>query len=210
MLRRQLGWAAVIVVMIVLGVGLAIGLRAAQTNNLAVEAAQTEIASLRDAVMLANERLEAQDSAPVAIPDVVVPPEVGETGGRGERGFQGFDGARGFQGDTGEQGLQGVNGVPGGIGETGSIGETGLRGWPGSDGADGEPGLNGTDGTNGKDGATGPAGTNGTNGRGVISVECVDSATTPPTSNWVITYTDETITTTPGPCRTTPAAPVVP
>lgn len=198
--RQRLWWVLVVVVMAVLGVGMAVGLRAVRDNADDVTAAQTEIASLRDAVTLANQRLEAQGSAPVAVPDVVTP-QAGTPGSQGERGYQG---ASGLTGDVGPMGPAGPDGP---------AGAEGARGIPGVDGKDGAPGATGT---NGLDGATGPAGTNGLDGangtpgapgsngldgRGITSIECVDTATS---SDWVITYTDATTSTTPGPCRLTP------
>lgn len=210
MLHHRIWWTFVVVAMAATGVTLAIGLRAVQDNANDVTAAQTEIASLRDAVGLANDRLEAQGSAPVVVPDVVIPPAVGATGGQGERGFQGATGATGAQGLPGFPGADST--VPGPVGPQGSPGDTGPRGLTGDTGATGETGAPGPAGPTGADstvpGPTGPAGepgvagAPGASGVGIASIVCTDSvAPATPTSDWVITYTDATTATTPGPCR---------
>jgi Collagen triple helix repeat (20 copies) len=119
-------------------------------------------------------------------------------------------GAQGPAGDDGKNGRDGLPGLPGVNGPTGTTGPTGELGGNGQNGAAGPAGADGSAGANGVDGTPGPAGANGTDGRGITSIECVDSAATVPptpvTSDWVITYTDGTTSTTPGPCRLTPVA----
>lgn len=200
--HRRVWWVAVVVIMAVIGAGLAVGLRAVQDNAADVTAAQTEIESLRDAVALANQRLEDQGSVPVAVPDAVIPPDAGATGGQGERGFQGATGAQGL---TGLTGLQGVLGLIGPDGPQGVPGETGPHGF----GADGPAGTNGADGAPGPagpagadstvPGPAGPAGPAGAPGRGLTSLDCVPDAAG--STYWVITYTDGATAAVTGPCR---------
>lgn len=203
LLRRRLWWVVVVVAMAVMGVVVAVGLGAVRDNADDVTAAQVEIASLRDAVALANQRLEAQGSAPVAVPDVVIP-EAGEPGSQGERGYQGAPGLQGRSptaaeiaasvnayctlvnncvGQAGPEGRPGVPGldstVPGPAGDpsavAGPAGADGLAGAPGVDGAPGAP------------------------GRGLASLDCVaDGAGS---TYWVITYTDGATAAVTGPCR---------
>jgi len=196
-IHRRVWWVAVVVIMAVIGMGLAVGLRAVQDNAADVTAAQTEIESLRDAVTLANQRLEAQGSAPVAVPDAVIPPEVGATGGQGERGFQGATGAQGLTGLTGPQGVLGLIGpaAPQGVpGETGARGLTGADGPAGTNGADGAPGPAGADST-----VPGPAGPAGPPGRGLASLDCIPDAAG--STYWVVTFTDGATAAITGPCR---------
>lgn len=133
---------------------------------------------------------------------------------------------QGAKGDTGDTGSPGRTPTAGEIAASvatyctlgnncvGSTGATGAKGDPGAPGESikgdpgdpstvpGQPGVNGANGSNGLDG------TPGTPGRGITGIECVDSAVTVPptpvTSDWVITYTDGTTSTTPGPCRVIP------
>ena len=198
-IHRRVWWVAVVVIMAVIGMGLAVGLRAVQDNAADVTAAQTEIESLRDAVALANQRLEAEGSVPVAVPDVVTPPEVGAAGGQGERGFQGATGAQGLTGLTGLQGVLGLIGPDGpqGVpGETGAHGPTGADGPAGMNGADGAPGPAGADGAAGPAGPAGPA---GAPGRGLTSLDCVPDAAG--STYWVVTFTDGATAAITGPCR---------
>lgn len=53
----------------------------------------------------------------------------------------------------------------------------------------------------GRDGADGENGTNGSDGRGIAKTECHT------TGDWIITYTDGTAGTTPGPCRVVQPSP---
>lgn len=99
-----------------------------------------------------------------------------------------LQGPRGIPGVTGPRGPRGLAGAAGAAGETGPTGAPGEAGAAGSAGPKGEPGPAGKDGANGKDGAAGPA------GRGVTSITC-------PESDWIVTYTDGTTSTIPGPCR---------
>lgn len=142
-------------------------------------------------------------------------------------GKPGDEGPPGPQGPPGSQGSPGPQGPPGAPGKQGPIGVTGQsprcllepsrcvgpKGASGADGKDGSvgkigpqgpAGKDGTDGVDGKDGAPGKDGTNGVNGadgkdgRGVKSVTCQADGT------WLITYTDDTTSTTDGPCRVVP------
>ncbi len=125
----------------------------------------------------------------------------------GAPGTPGSDGATGAPGPRGETGATGAPGEVGPQGPTGATGDDGASGAPGTSGADGATGATGPEGPQGPVGATGPAGADGqagapgadgvagTDGRGVASVECQTDGT------WLITYTDTTTSTTPGPCR---------
>lgn len=136
----------------------------------------------------------------------------GDQGPTGPRGIQGIQGPPGIQGPRGPIGVtgqspqclieptrcvgpkgadgsQGVQGPQGPQGDTGTTGETGDQGVPGVDGKDGTDGAPGVD---GKDGAAGQ------DGRGIKSVTCQ------PDGTWLITYTDDTTSTTNGPCRAVP------
>lgn len=99
-----------------------------------------------------------------------------------------LQGPRGIPGVTGPRGPRGLAGAAGPAGEVGPTGAPGEVGAAGSAGPKGDPGPAGKDGANGKDGAAGPA------GRGVTSITC-------PESDWIVTYTDGTTSTIPGPCR---------
>lgn len=211
MMRRRLWWVVVVVVMAVLGVLVAVGLRAVRDNAADVTAAQTEIASLRDAVALANGRLEAQGSVPVAIPDVVIP-EAGEPGSQGERGYQGATGLPGRIPTAAEiaasvttyctlgDNCVGPIGPAGARGDTGEPGQS-IQGDPGAAGADSTvPGPPGADST--IPGPAGPAGANGADsapGRGLAALDCVDDGAG--STYWVVTYTDGATAAITGPCR---------
>jgi len=107
------------------------------------------------------------------------------------------------------------------------VGKDGKDGEDGADGADGEDApavtdeellasaqqalaaycaqdsrpCDGRDGVDGKDGTDGQPGADGKDGRGVKSVTCQDDGT------WLVTYTDDTTSTTDGPCRVVPVLP---
>jgi hypothetical protein len=206
-MRRTIWWTAVTLAMAAIGVGLALGLNGLQNNTIQLAVARGEIAALSDAVNQANGRLAAQGSAPVTVPPVTT--ATGQV-----QGPQGPVGPRGFTGFTGAQGVPGVPGVPGLPGDPGTGGKGGTDGNAGPAGSAGAPGTNGTTGPDGAPGVAGPAGVvgvagpagvAGAAGRGVVSIDCIDApVTVPPTvpaSSWLITYTDATTTTTPGPCR---------
>lgn len=118
-------------------------------------------------------------------------------GPAGEPGSVGAPGPRGPQGETGPAGDIGTPGA------TGPAGASGGRGPAGQDGSDGTPGAAGAQGEPGPAGPQGPAGPAGASGspgpagRGVASLDCQDDGT------WLVTYTDQTTSTTPGPCRIT-------
>ena len=109
---------------------------------------------------------------------------------QGPAGSPGSVGSPGSEGSPGPQGIQGVQGEQG-PGPTGAQVEAAVTAYcsqdpkpcigpPGADGAAGKPGADGAD---GKD------------GRGVKSVTCQ------PDGSWLVTYTDDTTSTTDGPCR---------
>jgi len=160
------------------------------TSNAQTLAEQIQQACLAGDVIVGSRNVCARADAVADQPNVPV---------------QGAQGPAGVDGKNGRDGLPGFPGVNGPTGVVGPAGEPGGNGQNGAAGTDGSVGPNGVDGAAG---APGPAGVNGTDGRGITSIECVDSAPTVPptsTSDWVITYTDATTSTTPGPCRLTPA-----
>ena len=137
---------------------------------------------------------------------------VGPTGVPGRPGTEGAAGAPGEQGAEGAPGEPGVDGrsilgTPGPLGLPGAPGNAGEPGAPGADGPAGPPGESGPAGPTGpagppgvagppgSAGLPGAAGTPGEDGRGVLTLTCQDDGT------WLITYTDDTTSTTPGPCR---------
>lgn len=158
-------------------------------------------------------------------PDTASPEEVREKspdpipGPRGERGVEGPAGERGLIGPRGPAGEEGEPGEPGLTGPPGPPGErgAGIPGVPGVDGIGGstgpagpagergpagEPGSPGKDGAPGPTGPAGPAGKDGSDGRGIASLTCQESGT------WLISYTDGTTSSTPGPCAAiTPTPP---
>lgn len=157
------------------------------TANAQTLAEQIQQACLAGDVIVASRNVCARADAVADQPNVPV---------------QGAQGPAGVDGKNGRDGLPGFPGVNGPTGVVGPAGEPGGNGQNGAAGTDGSVGPNGVDGAAG---APGPAGANGTDGRGITLIGCVDSATTvPPTSDWVITYTDGTTSTTPGPCRVIP------
>ena len=117
----------------------------------------------------------------------------------GEKGPPGSPGVQGPIGVTGQSpqcllepskcvGPKGATGSPGQDGSDGETGPAGQTGDTGATGAKGDQGLPGRDGVNGVDGK------DGADGRGIKSVTCQDGG------DWLITYTDDTTSTTPG-CR---------
>jgi hypothetical protein len=122
----------------------------------------------------------------------------GPPGPQGERGFtgaQGIQGRTGPPGETGPRGPIGATGEPGARGAAGEAGTAGDDGAPGTAGPQGETGQQGAQGPPGATGAKGDTGATGAQGRGIAKVECHS------TGDWIITYTDGTAGTTPGPCR---------
>lgn len=177
--------------------------------------------ALYDEATLGGVEPDAPAPADVEGAITATPGQPGERGPIGPVGPAGRDGEDGAPGDDGEQGPAGPPGLPGLparslIGPAGDPGAEGPAGAPGSPGADGTPGIPGTEGPpgapgeTGPQGATGPAGPSGpagdtgatgepgapgSDGRGVVVLECQADA------SWLITYTDGTTSTTPGPCR---------
>lgn len=128
---------------------------------------------------------------------------MGLTGGTGPAGPIGPTGPAGPIGPVGKTGpppacAQVTSACVGAQGERGPEGPAGKDGAPGKDGVDG---VNGKDGVDGKDGAQGVMGVQGPKGVGTSSTQCVDDDT-PNGSHWLITYSDGTQETSPGPCRT--------
>jgi hypothetical protein len=135
--------------------------------------------------------------------------KTGPPGPPGQQGIPGRDGRAGKDGTTppcllsanrcvgaaGANGLDGKVGPTGPTGPTGSAGVDGKDGLPGEDGAPGKDGAQGAAGVDGKDGAPGQPGADGKDGRGLTSIVCQ------PDGTWLITYTDNTTSTTDGPCR---------
>jgi hypothetical protein len=195
---RRIWWAVVALLMAGIGVGLAVGLAQVHANATDLAGAWTEIGQLRDGLDVANKRLKAADEKPVAVPDVVTEKPAGAPevvrGIDGTNGTNGKDGAIGATGKTGMTGF----GITGGLGATGALGPIGATGLAGIAGADGLAGAAGAD------GAPGAPGADGAPGRGLTSVVCQDDG------SWLITYTDDTTSTSPGPCRITPTTIPVP
>lgn len=141
---------------------------------------------------------------PAGAPGMVGPR--GEPGPPGAPGDPGVDGADGAPGEAGVDGEAGVPG-PGPTAEqiaaavadycttTGAcVGPQGPTGADGTTGPAGPAGPQGPAGPAGADGATGPPGPAGTDGKGIASLACQDDTT------WLVTYTDTTTATIPGPC----------
>lgn len=127
----------------------------------------------------------------------------GEPGGPGPQGVPGPVGEPGFPG-RGLPGPAGSDGAPGPSGGDGDDGTSGADGAPGPAGPAGPAGQEGAPGAPGAAGTPGPSGEPGTDGRGVAVLECQADGT------WLITYTDDTTSTTPGPCRVPDIIPPVP
>lgn len=132
----------------------------------------------------------------------------------GDRGPVGAVGPVGPAGPPGAPGPVGPSGPPGPSGESivGPGGPTGPAGLTGAPGAAGEPGAAGADGVSivGPEGPVGPAGpagadgANGIDGRGIWGLDCQADG------SWLVTYSDGTTSTTPGPCRATTGPEVLP
>lgn len=123
-------------------------------------------------------------------------------------GAAGRPGPTGSPGDPGEPGRDATAspGVPGAAGKD-ATGAPGAAGTPGKDatGAPGKDGAAGADSTvlgppgpGGQPGPPGSPGPEGQSGRGVAAIECQGAGDA---SQWVITYTDGTTSTSAGPCR---------
>lgn len=136
----------------------------------------------------------------------------------GARGLAGAVGAQGPQGPQGPAGPPGPQGVPGPVGKAGpppacaavtsacvgATGPQGPEGDAGPQGPEGKEGPAGPAGPQGEQGVQGPQGELGPQGAPgvrVNSTQCMDD-TTPNGSHWLITYSDGTQETSPGPCRT--------
>lgn len=135
---------------------------------------------------------------------------------QGKRGPIGLTGNDGPAGPRGPQGPAGPQGVPGPIGKTGPppgcallstacvgaagpAGPAGPEGKAGKAGQDGKEGPAGPAGPEGKAGPGGPEGKQGAQGVSTRSTQCVSDDTS--NSHWLITYSDGTQETSPGPCR---------
>lgn len=133
----------------------------------------------------------------------------GRPGSAGPAGAPGEPGADGAPGEPGADGRS-ILGTPGPLGLPGAPGSAGEPGAPGADGPAGPPGESGPAGPTGPEGppgvpgAPGPSGTPGVDGRGVLTLTCQDDGT------WLVTYTDDTTSTTPGPCRVLDVLPTLP
>jgi hypothetical protein len=150
-------------------------------------------------------------------PVAAEPSMIVKQGGRGPVGLTGDAGPVGPQGPAGPAGPQGP---PGATGKPGpppgcallSTAGVGVAGPQGPQGPQGPAGPAGPQGVQGKDGATGPAGPAGPEGQqglqgelgaqgargvGISSSRCQEDGT------WLITYSDGTQETSPGPCRIT-------
>lgn len=179
-------------------------------------------AALVDALSQQRSQFEACEGKPVGTrgctqPVAAEPSVILRQGKTGAIGLPGADGR------DGRDGVDGSDGKPGRDGTTPPCMKTprqcvGADGKPGLNGTDGKPGKDGTDGADGKDGITpacwfeesqcrgaqgpqGEMGVQGPKGVGTSSTQCVDDDT-PNGSHWLITYSDGTQETSPGPCRT--------
>jgi len=136
----------------------------------------------------------------------------GQRGDQGPMGPQGIQGPVGPQGPPGPIGITGQSprclleptrcvgpaGATGAEGGKGATGDTGSQGPQGDTGATGQTGPQGPQGEVGPQGPVGVDGKDGKDGRGVKSITCQDDG------DWLITYTDDTTSTTDGPCRAVP------
>ena len=136
---------------------------------------------------------------------------IGLTGEQGQPGPVGPAGPQGSPGPVGPTGKQGPAGKSGSSpaclllvsacsGPQGLEGKQGPAGPAGKDGEQGPAGPQGEQGPAGVQGPQGEMGVQGSRGVSVSSTQCVDDETTTG-SHWLITYTDATSETSPGPCR---------
>lgn len=198
-MRQRISTLVLALVAVLLGVGLAYGLR--QIGDLQQQAATAaeqrderaaafdqlvdQVAAQQAALEEANQRLVELGAAPVEEPPTAAAPSApgvqGPTGPPGPRGPSCIEelGLSPCRGDAGTTGVPGGTGPAGADGSPGSAGGQGPKGEPGPAGPQGEPG---------------PAGPAGTPGRGVQSTICGDDG------RWLVTYTDGT-TEDAGTCR---------
>jgi len=181
-------FAAIAVIMGLVGWGLAVALDDASDNAAELKDQKELIGDLKDdvggldkALDKANLKLVNAGEQPVAVPPTTSGPQ----------------GIPGLQGDTGPQGQAGPRGPIGPRGQTGPAGPPGSPGIDGKDGAAGEPGATGAEGPMGPAGPAGeagplgpqgPKGDDGEPGRGIASLSC-DSATP---FTLTVTYSDGT------------------
>lgn len=215
---RTVPWGAVIAVLA--GIALAIGMTylLRQQRVSADERAQQSaaISSLADSLAEANQRLEAAGEAPVEIPPAApAAPQQGEQGDPGRPPTQAeidlsVEAYCSVRNDC--AGPPGDTPAPARDGQPGKDGVS-VRGEKGDKGDSGDPGRppsadevlaavsafcgQATAPCKGPAGDAGAPGTQGAGGRGITSVVCQDDGT------WLVTYTDQTTSTTPGPCRFT-------
>lgn len=139
-------------------------------------------------------------------PTEAIPGPIGEPGKDGRDGSDstvpgpaGSDGPPGkdstVPGPPGRDGIDST--VPGPAGADSTV--PGPPGRDGKDGVDGQPGAPGADST-----VPGPSGPQGEPGRGIADTYCQDNGL------WQITYTDGTVDTDAGRCRSTPPIGVTP
>lgn len=175
---------------LVLSLGLNVGLwydatrraQTAETSAVSIAQQVQQACLSQGSLDLDGRDLCDQADEVVEDPTTVTPPAPGKDGRDGVDGKDGIDGKNGKNGLDGKDGINGKDGADG-------IPMDGI------DGIDGTDGVDGTNGTDGKDGADGTNGTDGADGRGIAMIECHS------TGDWIITYTDGTTTTVPGPCR---------
>ena len=181
---EDIRFAALLLVSIALGVGLAYGLNSLAALKERADQGRADRAELRTIVVAqgatlaeqqealdqANQRLIAAGRSPVEDPSTDLPAPLptylpgargpqGPPGVDGQDGRDGKTGARGPRGRRGEQGpvgATGQQGPPGPVGTQGEPGQTGPQGPQGDPGADGEPGRDGQDGQDGADGTANP------------------------------------------------------
>ncbi len=215
---RNVPWTGVFAVVAALGLAIGMTYLVHQQRISAEDRASqaAEIDALQAVVDEANQRLAAAGESPVDVPAATAPPERGQQGDRGEPGrgplpseislaVESYcmvrDDCRGADGNDGADGKAGQDGKPGADGKS----VKGDKGDPGEPGraptADevlaavtaycGQPSAP----CKGSPGDPGTPGGPGMSGRGIADVTCQEDGT------WLVTYTDQTTSTTPGPCR---------
>ena len=124
---------------------------AAQTQQIAAQAARMSQARAEEAAAAAISALAEARAVKAVVADI-------------RTGPQGAPGVRGPQGPPGEMGSRGPQGEPGRDGRDGIDGKDGRDGIDGKDGAPGRDGIDGRDGADGAAGPEGPAGPQGERG----------------------------------------------
>lgn len=225
--KRTWAWVFTIAVATALGILLAIILAELDAGADERDAQHAEIVALQAGLGEANARLEAGGEQPVPVPSVEPgdPSPVVPIAPTQDQILTAFDIWCDLESCHGSKGEDGEDAPP----MTQKQIFTSFSAWcstdprcvgvPGADGSDGAdsttPGPPGRPPTpeevldavkvicadNACDGPAGKDGTNGKDGRGIEKTECHT------TGDWIITYTDGTAGTTPGPCRVVQPSP---